>query len=438
MSKGLSKLDVIALVIGAVIGWGSFYLPGNKFLPEAGVINTAIGFVVGGILIYAIQVGYHTMMFHHHEQGGEFSYTLVHLGKKHGFAVGWALSFCYLTLISLNATAVVLVLKEVLGTVSYGYLYTIAGYPVYLSEIGIGMGIIYFFYWINKRGLVLSMTFQKILILCLVATVVVLSIWMFFHGNKQQFYASYVAHYQLDLAAIIRVVAIIPFLFVGFDIVPQVMTDLGFSIKAATKVTLLATTVGVLIYNLLNLMTALAYAPVQAKNLAWASGSAVLTYAGWFGFGALCIALFAAVVGGINGFLIASSRVVSSLALYELLPSRYAQQNQHQVAEQALKFVSLIAAMLLFLGREVILYIVDLSSLMAAVTYAYVCFISARLAKSPVDKRLSQLGVVISFFFIGLLLVPGSPSQLGGISMGILLGWILLGLLYFRVAGNRK
>ncbi|MER0123408.1 APC family permease [Streptococcus sp. ZJ93] len=438
MSKGLSKLDVIALVIGAVIGWGSFYLPGNKFLPEAGVLNTAIGFLVGGVLIYAIQVGYHTMMFQHQEQGGEFSYTLVHLGKKHGFVVGWALSFCYLTLISLNATAVVLVLKEVLGSVSYGYLYTIAGYPVYLSEIGIGMGIIYLFYWINKRGLVLSMTFQKILIISLVATVFLLSMWMFYRSDRQQFYHQYIASYHFDFAAIIRVVAIIPFLFVGFDIVPQVMTDLGFSIKVATKVTLLATTVGVLIYNLLNLMTAFAYSPDQAKTLAWASGSAVLTHAGWLGFGALCIALFAAVVGGINGFLIASSRVVASLALYELLPGRYQQTNQYQVAENALKFVSLIAAVLLFLGREVILYIVDLSSLMAAVTYAYVCFISAGLAKRLVDRRLSQLGVVISFFFIGLLLVPGSPSQLGSISMGILVGWILLGLLYFKVTGNRK
>ncbi|MGT2963657.1 APC family permease [Streptococcus acidominimus] len=438
MSKGLSKLDVVALVIGAVIGWGSFYLPGNKFLPEAGVINTAIGFVVGGVLIYAIQVAYHTMMAHHQEQGGEFSYTLVHLGKKHGFVVGWALSFCYLTLISLNATAVVLVLKEVVGNFSYGYLYTVAGYPVYLSEIGIGVGIIYLFYWINKHGLVLSMTFQKILMVCLVATVFLLSIWMFCYGDREQFYTAYLRSYRVDLTEIIRVVAIIPFLFVGFDIVPQVMTDLGFSIKTASKITLLATVVGVLIYNLLNLMTALAYSPDQAKNVAWASGSAVLTYAGWFGFVALCLALFAAVVGGINGFLIASSRVVSSLALYKLLPSHYAQKNQHRVAEKALKFVSLIAAMLLLLGREVILYIVDLSSLMAAVTYAYVCFISGRLAKKPMDKRISQIGVAISFFFIGLLLVPGSPSRLGTISTGILVGWILLGLLYFRVTGNRK
>ena len=113
MMKKLSKLDLIALVIGSVIGWGAFYLPGTKFLTESGVINTAIGFFIGWGLIFFIQVAYHTMMHHHKETGGEFSYTFTHLGKKHGFIVGWALSFCYLTLIPLNATAVALVLKEV-------------------------------------------------------------------------------------------------------------------------------------------------------------------------------------------------------------------------------------------------------------------------------------------------------------------------------------
>lgn len=438
MSKKLSQLDILALVLGAVIGWGSFSLPGTKFLPEAGVINTAIGFVVGACLLYAIQVGYHTMMLYHQEQGGEFSYTLLHLGNKHGFVVGWALSFCYLTLISLNTTAVSLLLKEIFGNISYGYLYTITTHPVYLSEIGIGMAVIYLFYWMNKHGLLLSMLFQKIVILWLLVAVFSLTIWMVYHGNRQQFYTFYLASYHFDLVAIIKVVAIFPFLFVGIDLVPQVMMDLGFSSKASCRLTVLAIAVGVLMYNVLNLLTALAYSPTQVRSLAWASGSAVLHYVGKVGFAILCLSSLAALVGGINGFLLASSRVVSSLALYELLPSCYAQKNQHQVAEHALKFVSLIAMMLLFLGREMIVYIVDLSSLMAAVTYTYVCVISARVARTSPAKRGSQLGIMVSIFFIGLLLIPGSPSQLSRISLGILIAWIVLGFLYFRVIRNRK
>ena len=41
--KGLSKFDVLNLVIGSIIGWGSFILPGTLFLPNSGVINTVLG-----------------------------------------------------------------------------------------------------------------------------------------------------------------------------------------------------------------------------------------------------------------------------------------------------------------------------------------------------------------------------------------------------------
>src|SRR3712207_2501938 len=112
MNAKLSKMDIIALVIGSVIGWGAFYLPGQKFLVQSGVINTAIGFLIGWVLIYFIQVAYHVMMDNHKEKGGEFSYIYEHLGKLHGFIVGWSLTFCYLTLIPLNATAVALVIRR--------------------------------------------------------------------------------------------------------------------------------------------------------------------------------------------------------------------------------------------------------------------------------------------------------------------------------------
>lgn len=88
MDKKLRYIDVLGLVIGAIIGWGSFTLPGTKFLREAGVINTFIGLLIGGVFIMVIQNGYHIMLENHREDGGEFTYALNHLGTGHGFVVG--------------------------------------------------------------------------------------------------------------------------------------------------------------------------------------------------------------------------------------------------------------------------------------------------------------------------------------------------------------
>lgn len=433
----LSKLDVISLVIGSVIGWGAFYLPGNKFLPEAGVINTALAFLLGAVLIYFIQMGYHVMIERHHERGGEFSYVFAHLGRSHGFLVGWALTFCYLTLIPLNATAVVLVLKQFFGGISFGYLYTIASYPVYVTDLLISTVVILVFYWINLQGVSLSMRLQKILIVSLVAIVVVTCIYMLFSGNREQFVASYLERFPIDGAAILKVLAIIPFLFVGFDIVPQVLTDLGFPLRFATRMTILATIIGMFIYNMLNLITALAYSPSQASQFDWALGNAILEYAGWIGFAGLCIALFAAVVGGINVFLVGSSRVLASLATHQLLPAHFAEENKYEIPANALRFVTIVSILMPLLGRSVILYIVDLSSLMAAVTYAYVCYVSSRLTEKRIMKYQSLLGMLVGIAFVLLLVFPNSPSQLTPYSFGILSIWVGLGFLYFHFAKNK-
>src|SRR5699024_1282352 len=136
MNSDLGKIDVFSIVLGSIIGWGSFMLPGTKFLKEAGVINTAIGLFLGAFCIIIIESSYRVMMENHEGEGGEFSYTYKNYGRVHGFIVGWFLLLAYLTMIPLNSTAFPLVINKIFGNVlEYGYLYTIAGYEVYLGEV---------------------------------------------------------------------------------------------------------------------------------------------------------------------------------------------------------------------------------------------------------------------------------------------------------------
>ena len=76
MKKKLGYFDVFSLVIGSIIGWGSFTLPGKQFLSKSGVINTTLGLFIGGALVIIIQFAYHIMLKNNIEEGGEFSYAL--------------------------------------------------------------------------------------------------------------------------------------------------------------------------------------------------------------------------------------------------------------------------------------------------------------------------------------------------------------------------
>ena len=51
-NRYLSTVDVWALSLGCIIGWGAFVMPGTTFLPTAGPAGTLIAIVLGAAVIF--------------------------------------------------------------------------------------------------------------------------------------------------------------------------------------------------------------------------------------------------------------------------------------------------------------------------------------------------------------------------------------------------
>lgn len=199
MKKQLTRIDVLGLVIGSVIGWGAFTLPGKQFLPTSGVVNTTLGLVIGGILVVVIQNAYHTMLEHNKEEGGEFTYAYDNLGKAHGFVVAWSLSLCYLSMIPLNASAYVLLFKVIFqDKLNFIYMYSIAGYEVYLSDVIFMSIVILIFAYINVKGLRVSSKVQDLMSGLLVAIVLVILVLMITKGDMVSFSRNYISDYRFS------------------------------------------------------------------------------------------------------------------------------------------------------------------------------------------------------------------------------------------------
>src|SRR5690606_37350140 len=110
------------------------------------------------------------------------------------------------------------------------------------------------------------------------------------------------------------------------------------------------------------------------------------------------------------GFMLGSCKLIGALSIYGLFPEKYREKNKAVVYENGIKFVTLVSLIAPFFGRQVIIYIVDMSSLLAALAYLYVCYISYRIGKNKAEKYLSMVGTVLSIIFIGLLVIPISPA----------------------------
>lgn len=432
MRRSLSKLEVFSIVLGSIIGWGSFMLPGTKFLKEAGVINTTIGLFLGALFIIIIQNSYYIMLENHNEEGGEFSFAYKHCGRNHGFIVGWFLLLAYLTIIPLNGTAFPLVIRKLFGDVfQFGYLYSIAGYKVYIGEIIISSLIVILFAYVNIKGIRESAKVQNMISLTLVLLVLTVFISMFIKVDRTDFLNNYIYDYQFNLGEVLKIFAITPFAFVGFDNIPQICKEFDFGAKKASLIAVASVSIGSLIYSILNMTTGLVYSPEEAMALDWALGTGVLSVLGRFGFLLLVIALSAAVTSGINGFMISTSKLMGSISNHHMVPKRYSYVNKNGVFKNAIIFATAISLIAPWFGREVILWIVDMSSLGAAIAYLYVCFIAFRLGKTMFRRVVSLLGVVASLMTVALLLIPPSPAALGKESRIALALWVGLGIAFY-------
>ena len=137
----LSLAGAWALAFGCSVGWGSFVMPGTTFLPIAGPVGTAIGLGMGGLVMLFLAVNYHYLMNRFPDGGGTYTYTKKTFGFDHGFLGAWFLILTYIAIIWANATALPLIARTLLGDVfRFGYLYEIAGYPIYLGELFLALG----------------------------------------------------------------------------------------------------------------------------------------------------------------------------------------------------------------------------------------------------------------------------------------------------------
>ena len=85
LEKQLSPVNVWALALGCIIGWGAFVMPGNTFLGKAGPLGTLIAMSVAAVIMIVIAFNYNYMINKFPVAGGEFTYTQQAFGEKNAF-----------------------------------------------------------------------------------------------------------------------------------------------------------------------------------------------------------------------------------------------------------------------------------------------------------------------------------------------------------------
>lgn len=455
LSRTLKPHWVWAIALGSAVGWGAFVLPVD-WMATAGPLGAVVGFTVGGLLMLIIAVSYGFMIQNFPVSGGEFAYSYLRFGRNQAFVCGWFLTLGYMSIVALNASALALLGRFVIpGIAERGLMYSVAGWEVYFGEVVIASIAIIAFAWMNIYGATLSGRMQFIFCLVLIAGVVLVAIGALLHPDTSFGNVSPLVNPQVPaISAVLAIVAIAPWAYVGFDNVPQAAEEFDFSAARAFGLIVFALIAATLVYAATIFATALAvpWQDLVASEPAWGTGEAIAGLFGGVGIFVLAIALCMGIFTGLNGFYISSSRLMFAMGRARILPDIFSKlHSQHNTPYAGILFTCLATLIAPWFGREALLWIVDMSAVGVTIAYFYACFAAFTLFRwsaeedggtqlegvvSPVKKLLSLLGAVSGLSFLGLLIIPGAPGFLGPQSWIALLTWMALGAIFYLSRGK--
>ncbi len=448
----LSVWQVWALSLGCAVGWGAFVMPGTTFLPVAGPLGSLLGMLIGGAVMLVIGVNYHYMMQKVPDAGGTLSYSSKAFGFDHGFMSAWCLMQVYIPIAWANATALPLILRNFMGnTFCVGYLYTIAGYDIYIGEVAVSLVTIMLLGGICMFHAKLAAHLQTVMAIVLLGGIFIGFFSMLFSagGTGLNLSPSFPPG-KTPLFSVINIVALAPWAFVGFESISHSREEFTFSGKKTFPILLGAVVAGTLAYLFLALMSVSVLPKGYASwpdyigsldKLSGITGLPVLnayhSLLGQAGLILLGCAVLAGVGTGLLGNTIAASRLLFSMSRKKLLPEWFSRLNRKSIPGNAILFIMLISIPIPFLGRTAINWIVDINTIGASIAYAYTSYAALKSAKQEKNTLVTvtgSVGLLFSLAFFLYFMVPNiwTVTGLSAQSYLILMLWSMAGLLFFR------
>lgn len=368
----------------------------------------------------------------------------------------------------MNSTAIGLIVDGLDGAANilkFGFHYTIAGFDIYAGEMFLAMSILLLFGYLNiigvKKAGFIQTILSSLLVICVFTlfTAAIFSakakginmepIWGF---NKSAAMAAGATTANINefahtgasgiASAILATFAIAPWAYVGFDSIPQAAEEFNFSFKKVIWIMIIAIAFGCFVYTSNNTVSAIALAnwPEHVMAGDWVLLVAAEELLGTFGKVLIGVGVSCAVLSGIMGFYLASSRLMYSMSREGYLPEWFGViDEKYGTPKNAMIFCMFVSLSGPILGREALGWFVDMSAIGASIGYFFTCACTLITTKKDGDgtkflRTMAFIGLCfsISFVILQLILIPG----LKGVnfckeSYIMLLAWSAIGLIFY-------
>ncbi|MXY25766.1 MAG: amino acid permease [Acidobacteria bacterium] len=429
----LGRGDVLAIAFGAMVGWSWVVLAGEMIV-RAGAVGSILAFGAGAVMVWLVGLTYAELSAALSRAGGEISFTFVAFGPAGAFACGWTLVLAYVAVCAFEAVALPTVLSHLVPGFEVARLYQVAGWDVHASWVIAGVAGTLAIGVVNYRGIRFAAFAQRLA----VGGLLLVGLAFFLPGSVHGDTAN-LAPLITGWEGVLRVVIMTPFLYVGFDVIPQLAEEIDVPLRTVGRVIVLSIVMALGWYGLVQWTVGLSLDPATLTDRALPTADAMSAVYGseWAGR-VLVIGGAFGILTSWNAFFLGASRLLFAMARGGMLPAVFARLHPRYGSPAAVVVVLTgITTIAPFFGRPALVWLVDAGSLATVVAYLFVAaaflVIRRRHPDLPRPYRVAApavvgwLAVAATVFFI-LLYLPGSPSALvWPEEWAIVLLWMVLG-----------
>lgn len=449
LAKTLTNFDALALGFGAMIGFGWVVLTGG-WIQEAGTMGAVVAIVVGGAIMATVGLVYSELTSAMPLAGGVHQYVLRGLGPRFAFIGSWALVGGYVTIVAFEAVAFPRTVAYIFPEINALPLWEVAGHTVHLTWALIGVIGAIIITWLNVRGVKQASIAQNFTVIFLL----VVGILMVFGSATRGEASNMEPLFTPGTAGFFTVLIAIPFLFIGFDVIPQSAEEVNVPARKIGRLVVISVAVATVWYIMVVLTTSSA---MGGEELAQTDIAVADAFGSLFNSQLMANILIAGGIAGIltswNSLLLGASRLVYSMARTGMLPAWFGQLHpKYQTPANALYFIGGLSLFAPFFGENMLTWLVDSGapSIIIAYFMVAVVFIVLRRRDPGMERPLriggsGRGGEIIGWAAIVLtgvlftVYLPGMPSALDWqpwLIFGI--WWGIGALFFFRVPTGVK
>lgn len=435
----LNKKDVFVLAFGAMIGWGWVVLSGEWIL-KAGTVGAMIAFALGGLMVLFVGLTYAELTAAMPKCGGEHVFSYRALGRNASFICTWAIVLGYISVVAFEAVAFPTVMQYLFPSYMKVHLYSVAGFDIYLTWLLVRVISSILIAAVNYFGVKPAARFQGILTIVIAIIGLSLITGSLFNGevsNVQPLFKD-------GVNGIIAVAVMTPFMYVGFDVIPQAAEEMNIPFKKIGQILILSVVMAVVWYVAIigGVSLAMSSTQIETSELVTADAMANVFFNSPIASKVLIIGGIAGILTSWNSFYVGGSRAIYSMAESGMLPSFLARLHpKYKTPCNAVILVGVISSLAPFLGRKMLVWLSDAGGLTIVVAYLIVSisFLVLRKKEPEMSRpykvkhgKLVGTIAVIMCVVLAIMYLPGSPAALvWPYEWGILIAWTVLGSVFF-------